>query len=229
MSLVLQPETVELLRDFVDERVRAEGCDHSRRFSCQWATENGVDEIELCDVLDNYGGFCDCEVVLNVPEDVELVAAPDRQAVPKNPWLLPPNFVPKTLDGFSRTLVGTDKLSGNNYHIEGEWVIPAPFGLKPKKRIRKLVHYFVGLNSGMPAEVAYVSESEPFSASELVSRVRESNIEGFEAFTTTEAAFILERIASMKPGTSVGVNELDKLTDRGKHQEIRIHRVLLKR
>ncbi len=229
MPLVLQPKSVESLRDFLDAKVRAEGCDHSRRFTYQWATTNGVDHDELCDVLDNYGGFCDCEVVLNLPDDLELVAAPDRQPAPQNPWLLPPKFTPKTLDGFTRILAGTDKLGGNNHHIEGEWVIPAPFGLKPKKRIRKLVHYFVGLDSNMPAEVAYVVESDPISAADLVSRVNESSVDGLGAFTQTEAAFILERIASMKPGTSVGVSEMDKLTDRGKHQELRIHRVVVRR
>jgi len=181
MSLVLQPEAVESLRDFVDTNVRAEGCDHSRRFTYEWASANGVDDGELCDVLDNYGGFCDCEVVLNLPDDMELIAASDREAVPQNPWLLPPDFAPKTLGGFTRILVGTDKLSGNNHHNDGEFVIPAPFGLKPKKRIRKLVHYFVGLNSGMPAEVVYVSESDPISAADLVSRVNDSNVDGLNA------------------------------------------------
>jgi len=229
MSLVLRPEAVESLREFVDSKVRAEGCDHSWRLTDQWATENGVDIGQLREVLGNYGGFCDCEVVLNLADGMELVLPTERPATPRNPWLLPPGFAPKTLDGFTHILVGTDKISGNNHHVEGEWVIPAPFELKPKKRIRKLVHYFIGLDSSMPAEVAYVVESAPISAADLVARVNESSVEGLDAFTQTEAAFILERIASMKPGTSVGVSELDKITDRGKHQEIRIHRVLVRR
>ena len=229
MSLVLQPETVESLRDFVDAHVRSEGCDHSHRFLEQWASANSIDVGALCDIVENYGGYCDCEVVLNLPDGVRLAAAPDRQVTPENPWLLPPDFAPSKLDGFTRIIVGSDKLRGNNYHVEGEWVIPAPFGLKPKKRIRKLVHYFVGLDSGMPAEIAYVTECDPISAADLASRVTESGVDGLDAFTQTEAAFILARIASMKPGTSVGVWEMEKLTDRGKHEELRITRVLVRR
>ena len=148
---------------------------------------------------------------------------------PENPWLLPPDFTPSKLDGFNRVILGTDKLGGRNYHTEGELVIPAPFGLKPKKRIRKLVHYFVGLESGMPAEIAYVSECDSMSADALVSRVAESSVDGLAAFSQSEAAYILARIASMKPETSVGVWEMEKLTDRGKHEELRIARVLVRR
>ena len=229
MTLVLQPDTVESLRDFVDARVRSDGCDHSRRFTNLWANENGVDFGELEDVLDNHGGFCDCEVVLNLPEDVSIRAAPDRSMNEDNPWMLPPNFAPKATSGFTQMLIGTDRLSGNNHHTEGELAIPAPFGLKPKRRVRKLVHYFIGLDSGMPAEVAYVAETAPMSAGDLAARVQDSPVEGLGAFTETEAAFILSRIASMKPGTSVGVSEMDKITDRGKHREMRIHRVLVRR
>jgi len=228
MPLVLQPETVESLRDFVDARVRSNGCDHSRRFTQQWAAENSIDDGELFDVLDNHGGYCDCEVLLNVPEDMPIQTAADREASPLNPWMLPPDFEPEATTGFTRVLVGTDRLTGNNHHCEGEWTIPAPFGRKPKKRVRKLVHYFVGLDSGLPAEVAYVSEVDPMTAADLVARVRESTSDGLTEFTETEAAFILTRIAAMKPGTSVGVNENDRLTDRGTHQELRIHRVLLR-
>ena len=110
-----------------------------------------------------------------------------------------------------------------------EQAIPAPFGLQPRKRVRKLVHWFIGLDSGMPAEVAYIAETDPLSAQELAERVQESAAEGVGAFTETEAAFILTRIASMKPGTSVGVSAMDKISDRGKHQEMRIHRVLVGR
>ena len=229
MALVLQPDTVDSLREYVDTNVRSEGCDHTHRFLSQWSASNGLDAGEVADVAENYGGYCDCEVVLNLPNGVRLSAAPNREATPQNPWMLPPDFTPTKFDGFTRVLIGTDKLGGSNYHTEGALVIPAPFDLKPKKRIRKLVHYFIGLDSGMPAEVAYVSECDYISADELVSRVAASSVDGLDAFSQSEAAFILTRIASMRPETSVGVWEMEKLTDRGKHEELRIARVMVRR
>ena len=66
MALVLQPETVELLRDYVDTHVRSEGCDHTHRFLSQWSVLNGLDAGEVADVVENYGGYCDCEVVMKL-------------------------------------------------------------------------------------------------------------------------------------------------------------------
>ncbi|WP_406072088.1 DUF2695 domain-containing protein [Micromonospora sp. NBC_01638] len=53
------------LVDFVDGHVAAEGCDHTRRFSERWAREQGIDWEFLRRGLDEFGGFCDCEVVMN--------------------------------------------------------------------------------------------------------------------------------------------------------------------
>ena len=42
------------------------GCDHTFRFTEQWAEKNDVDIIELYQFLNAHGGFCDCEVCFNV-------------------------------------------------------------------------------------------------------------------------------------------------------------------
>jgi len=44
------------------------GCDNTLRFAEIWAAKNGVDVIELYQFLNRHGGFCDCEVCLNVTE-----------------------------------------------------------------------------------------------------------------------------------------------------------------
>ncbi len=42
------------------------GCEHTLRFSRQWAEAQGVDVIALYQFLNGHGGFCDCEVCFNV-------------------------------------------------------------------------------------------------------------------------------------------------------------------
>jgi hypothetical protein len=57
------------LIDFVDAYVVAEGCDHTRRFTERWATERQIALDRLAEGLEEFGGFCDCEVVMNCDPD----------------------------------------------------------------------------------------------------------------------------------------------------------------
>jgi hypothetical protein len=49
--------------------VVAEGCDHTTRHSEQWAREHDVEWGALSEGLEEFGGFCDCEVVMNCNPD----------------------------------------------------------------------------------------------------------------------------------------------------------------
>jgi len=59
------------LLDHLDSRLGREVCDHSLRFTREWAAANGVDADELAASLEELGGYCDCEVLANVePETI---------------------------------------------------------------------------------------------------------------------------------------------------------------
>jgi hypothetical protein len=76
----LDRSQLESLLDQVEGAVEDNGCDHSRRATDAWATAHGVDVHPLHKGLEAYGGFCDCEVVMNVhPDEVfEPVRQPRR-------------------------------------------------------------------------------------------------------------------------------------------------------
>ena len=74
----LDQAQLESLLDHVDTAVAAQGCDHSRKATDAWATQYGVDLDRLYEGLEEYGGFCDCEVVMNV--DPDAIFEPVRQA-----------------------------------------------------------------------------------------------------------------------------------------------------
>ncbi len=60
---------LEALLDHVKAAVEADGCDHSRKATDAWAAANGLDLPSLNVGLEEYGGYCDCEVVMNVRPD----------------------------------------------------------------------------------------------------------------------------------------------------------------
>ncbi len=50
----------------VEAGLRREGCDNTLRSAQRWAAENGMRWPLLREQLEGNGGFCDCEVLLNV-------------------------------------------------------------------------------------------------------------------------------------------------------------------
>ena len=60
---------------FVERNLADHPCDHTLRFTMQWAVEHGgtdIDTERLKESLALMGGYCDCEVILNTdPEDWE--------------------------------------------------------------------------------------------------------------------------------------------------------------
>ncbi|MEV4627475.1 DUF2695 domain-containing protein [Micromonospora sp. NPDC049523] len=53
------------LIEFVDEHVVAEGCGHTIRFARRWAERHSVGWKPLAEGLEEFGGYCDCEIVMN--------------------------------------------------------------------------------------------------------------------------------------------------------------------
>lgn len=72
----LERTQLEALLVHVDDAVEANGCDHSWAVTDDWAAGEGVDLKALHEGLEEYGGFCDCEVVMNL--DAEEIFTPVR-------------------------------------------------------------------------------------------------------------------------------------------------------
>ncbi|MBN1093298.1 DUF2695 domain-containing protein [Blastococcus sp. TML/M2B] len=76
----LDAEQLQQLLEHVDAAVLAAGCDHGLRATEAWAHAHRIDVERLREGLEEYGGFCDCEVVMNVY--VEDVFTARRQQAP---------------------------------------------------------------------------------------------------------------------------------------------------
>jgi hypothetical protein len=226
---VLSLQQVTQLIDHVDEHVQSEGCDHTTRFASRWAEENHVPWQDLQDALDQASLFCDCEIVLNLDEEQPLFLNQDKLAAPpENRWLLPPNFQP-TITTVEKILVGRAGIGKNNHVSESEWLIPAPVDAVPRRRIRQLVHFFIGLNIGLPTEIAFVESIEPMTLDEFAARIRDSPVQESQALPLQVAAFIAQKIAQLPVGTCVGTDIVDKVGISCKHRELSIYRVVIKK
>jgi hypothetical protein len=126
-------------------------------------------------------------------------------------------------------LVARAGIGKNNYASDGEWLVPAPLDAKPRKRVRKSVNYFIGLNSGLPTEIGFVEDIEPISVNELTRRIRDSLIPELNGCDDRLAGFIVQKIAGMPDGVAVATDFVDRVGVGSKHKELTIHRVILRR
>lgn len=65
----ISSEQLVALLAHVEAAVESFGCDHTSRAVTEWAANEGVDAGDLNEGLQQYGGFCDCEVAMNVHPD----------------------------------------------------------------------------------------------------------------------------------------------------------------
>jgi hypothetical protein len=67
-ELPASKDVLQSLFDWLDEKLEADSCDDTLRFTLEFAKANKVDETRLSDWTKQYGGYCDCEVLANVPD-----------------------------------------------------------------------------------------------------------------------------------------------------------------
>lgn len=67
-ELALSPEQLEELGEYVEGKIETQGCDHTLIYTKEWLDKNMAKskKAKIVKSLQNQGGFCDCEVLLNV-------------------------------------------------------------------------------------------------------------------------------------------------------------------
>lgn len=79
-TYLLRLEQVESLFDYVGEQLDLHGCDHSNRFTMKWLEDHipALDRKKVLAEIQDMGGFCDCEVMMNCYEDYLEELYPDE-------------------------------------------------------------------------------------------------------------------------------------------------------
>lgn len=67
-EISLSPEQLEALGNYLREKIEAWGCDHTLVFTKEWLDQNvpKSKKAKVVKALQNQGGFCDCEVLMNI-------------------------------------------------------------------------------------------------------------------------------------------------------------------
>lgn len=69
VRMPLEENELNELLDWVDAEIQRNGCDHTHRLTRTWLTEHGHPPTRALGALMALGGFCDCEVAMNVETD----------------------------------------------------------------------------------------------------------------------------------------------------------------
>ena len=59
------------LFDHLDERLGVDGCDHTSKMTMKYLERRKLNAEAIQTWLEEYGGYCDCEVLANVEESWE--------------------------------------------------------------------------------------------------------------------------------------------------------------
>jgi hypothetical protein len=70
-TLPLPVAELKALFTMLDVEFARQGCDHTRRLSRAWLESRGHDVDQVFAWLDTKGGYCDCEILANVEEQVD--------------------------------------------------------------------------------------------------------------------------------------------------------------
>ena len=73
-NYILSEENVQKLFEYLEEQLEACGCDHTLRSTEQWLKDNLSTELHknVIAEINDMGGYCDCEVLLNCYEDYDI-------------------------------------------------------------------------------------------------------------------------------------------------------------
>ncbi|WP_299765319.1 DUF2695 domain-containing protein [uncultured Dokdonia sp.] len=229
MTILTENQVIKLCV-YIENKIKKNGCDHSYKNTFEWAKKNEINKADLTDILELNGAFCDCEVTMNLPENCDLeLEIESKQMDSKNPFKIPLNFQQIENKVYTKALFSSSEYGNNNYTKNGELLIPAPYGFKAKKRVRKSMHFFNGTESELPSEIGIVKEIEPITGKEFAKNIRDLKWVSFKKFSERDAEYYFSRIEKIDIGKSMGTHFMERTGIDGTKIELKIHKVIFRK
>lgn len=222
-KIILTKSQIEKLHIFIDRKIEKIGCDHSRKWTMIWAKKNQINIDDLIDALDDNGGFCDCEVVLNILEEIDLILEEKPKIIDdENPYKIPINH--KVIENriYTKAVFAVKDPKDKCYANDGEILFPSPKDFKPKKRMRKMFHFFNGMESELPSDWGRVKSIEPIMAKDFAKKLRATKLESLEKIGEREADFYLSQVDKYDLDRIVSAELVNRLRGYKMHIELKI-------
>ena len=70
-SVPISRDLFEELFDFLDRQIEKNGCNHSVEITTSFLNERNILSEPVLNWLEEHGGYCDCEVLMNVENTFE--------------------------------------------------------------------------------------------------------------------------------------------------------------
>lgn len=225
--VILTENQAHMLMQFIAEKLANTSCNNKLKFAKQWAMTHNVDQDDFEDAMIEHGCGCDCEILLNLPEEGvieidEIVRMTDEV----NPFKIPSLFIEDTLRTYTKALFTSEDLDYNRYTKPNELLIPAPYGHKPKKKIAKNDWFFLSTKSELPNIIGFVKEIEPVTAIEFAKQVRATEISCLHKFSPRAAAYFLSRIDLIPVGSGAWCHFLERTGIGGFSADLKINKVV---
>ncbi len=67
-KMPISPSDLAKLFDILDERLGVDWCDHTKKITSQFLESRNLNANEIFPWFEEYGGYCDCEILANVEE-----------------------------------------------------------------------------------------------------------------------------------------------------------------
>lgn len=225
--ILLREQQANDLVEFLEEKLAIKSCNHKLTFAIEWAKTNEIDLEDFEDLMIENGCGCDCEVLLNLPEngDIEFEGK-ERKEDNSNPFKVPTIFIEDTSKLFNKALFSSEDLDYNKYTNPNELLIPAPYGYKPKKKMPKSDWFFISTISEMPNGLGFVKQIEPISALEFSKKIRNLNIECLKDFSPRAASYYFSRIESQQIDNGMWCDFLERTGIGGFSVDLKINKAV---
>ncbi len=92
-----------------------------------------------------------------------------------------------------------------------------------------MVHFFIGLKSGMPNEYGVVKEIKHITAKEFAKQVRNSKHQDLVNFKEKEADFYLSCLDNLKAETPVGTHFTERSALTGKAETLKVYKIFIRK
>ena len=211
---------------FVEER---EGDPYDR--AIEWAQGKGIGREYIEYVWDQFSPK-DRKQFVGLCHDVQsmVVDLSPHNSDAENEWMIPESFEsPDVEHKFSLFLVSRRAPHSDDqvYTSDGEFLVPAPYGIKPKRTIQHGWHFLIGVESGLPAICGQVEGRDPITAQQFLDLVTASACpQQMKGLRPRDIAYFLSRVSSMSPGKYAGVSYRDIQGAQGTRTELAVKKTL---